>query len=207
MASAADPTVTLTRTLAVGSLLGMILLSLAWELWLAPLRPGGSWLALKALPLCIPLAGLLKNRMYTYRWVSLMVWLYFTEGVVRAWGDKPPGNWLALAQVALCVTLFVACALFTHANIQRTRTQHMEPCPVSCTKRLLVRIRQHLVVQFVECFCVGILLDLLLCTIKHPTIIWTWGGECCIGKTTNQEQPAHNHRGDFPRSKQPLKCR
>ncbi|MEG2047344.1 MAG: DUF2069 domain-containing protein, partial [Comamonas sp.] len=60
-----------TRWLAVGSLLGLIVLSVAWELWLAPLRPGGSWLVLKALPLCIPLAGLLKRRMYTYRWVSL----------------------------------------------------------------------------------------------------------------------------------------
>ncbi|HRA63422.1 MAG TPA: DUF2069 domain-containing protein, partial [Burkholderiaceae bacterium] len=57
-----DNTISLTRTLAVGSLIGMILLGLAWELWLAPLRPGGSWLAVKVLPLCIPLAGLLKNR-------------------------------------------------------------------------------------------------------------------------------------------------
>ena len=100
-----------TRWLAVGSLLGLIVLSLAWELWLAPLRPGGSWLALKALPLCIPLAGLLKRRMYTYRWVSLMIWLYFTEGVVRAWSDKPPGNWLAMIEVLLCVLLFIACAM------------------------------------------------------------------------------------------------
>ena len=100
-----------TRWLAVGSLLGLIVLSLAWELLLAPLRPGGSWLALKALPLCIPLAGLLKRRMYTYRWVSLVVWLYFTEGVVRAWSDRPPGNWLALAEIALCLLLFTACAL------------------------------------------------------------------------------------------------
>ena len=97
----------------------MILLGLAWELWLAPLRPGGSWLALKVLPLCIPLAGLMKNRMYTYRWVSLMVWLYFTEGVVRAWGDKPPGNWLALIQVLLCCTLFVACALHVRLRLRR----------------------------------------------------------------------------------------
>jgi len=102
--------VALTRIVAVSSLLGLIVLSLAWELWLAPLRPGGSWLALKALPLCIPLAGLLKHRMYTYRWLSLMIWLYFTEGVVRAWSDMPPGNWLALLEVALCVVLFAACA-------------------------------------------------------------------------------------------------
>lgn len=100
-----------TRWLAVGSLLGLIVLSLCWELWLAPLRPGGSWMVLKALPLCIPLVGLLKHRMYTYRWVSLVVWLYFTEGVVRAWSDKAPSNYLAMVEVALCLLLFVACAL------------------------------------------------------------------------------------------------
>ncbi len=113
-----DEAVRLTRFLAVGSLLGLIVLGLAWELWLAPLRPGGSWLALKVLPLCIPLAGLLKNRMYTYRWVSLMVWLYFTEGVVRAWSDRPPGAWLALLEVALCITLFAACAMHVRLRLR-----------------------------------------------------------------------------------------
>ena len=108
-----DEAVRLTRFLAVGSLLGLIVLGLAWELWLAPLRPGGSWLALKVLPLCIPLAGLLKNR-----WVSLMVWLYFTEGVVRAWSDRPPGAWLALLEVALCITLFAACALHVRLRLR-----------------------------------------------------------------------------------------
>ena len=109
-----------TRLVAVGSLLGLILLGLAWELYLAPLRPGGSWLALKVMPLCIPLAGLLKNRMYTYRWVSLMVWLYFTEGVVRAYSDRSPGNLLALLEVLLCLSLFAACVL--HVRL-RQRTQ------------------------------------------------------------------------------------
>ena len=116
-----NTSVATTRRLAVGSLLGLIVLSLAWELWLAPLRPGGSWLALKALPLCIPLAGLLKNRMYTYRWVSLMVWLYFTEGAVRAWADAPPGNWLALLQVLLCLVLFTACALHVRLRLRNAR--------------------------------------------------------------------------------------
>ncbi len=107
-----------TRFVAVGSLLGLILLGLAWEFYLAPLRPGGSWLALKVLPLCIPLAGLLKNRMYTYRWVSLMVWLYFTEGVVRAYSDKAPGNLLALIEVLLCLSLFAACALHVRLRLR-----------------------------------------------------------------------------------------
>jgi uncharacterized membrane protein len=107
----APPAVQVSRWLAVGSLIALIALGLAWELWLAPLRPGGSWLALKVLPLCLPIAGLLKNKMYTYRWVSLVVWLYFTEGVVRAWGDRAPGNYLALAEALLCLSLFGACVM------------------------------------------------------------------------------------------------
>lgn len=107
-----------TRALAVGSLLGLIVLGLAWELWLAPLRPGGSWLVLKVLPLTIPLAGLLKNRMYTYRWVSLLVWLYFTEGVVRAWSDKGLSAGLAAVEVLLCVLLFVACAVHVRMRLK-----------------------------------------------------------------------------------------
>lgn len=104
--------------LAVAALLGLVLLCLAWELWLAPLRPGGSWLVLKALPLCIPLAGLLKRRMYTYRWLSLLVWLYFIEGVVRAWGDAPPSRWCALAEIALCLLLFAACVLHIRGRLR-----------------------------------------------------------------------------------------
>lgn len=115
--------VTTMRLLAVGSLLGLIVLGFAWELFLAPIRPGGSWLALKVLPLCIPLAGLLKNRMYTYRWVSLLVWIYFTEGAVRAYSDKAPGNYLAMLEVALCLTLFVACALHVRLRLKAVKKE------------------------------------------------------------------------------------
>src|SRR3954470_2433608 len=89
-----------TRWLAVGSLLALIALSLAWELVLAPIRPGGSVViaGIKALPLCFPLAGLLRRRMYTYRWLSLLVWLYFIDGVVRAWSDHGLSAQLAFAE-------------------------------------------------------------------------------------------------------------
>ena len=114
-----------TRMLAVGSLLGLILLGLAWELWLAP--TGSRFLAFKVLPLVIPLAGLLKHRLYTYRWVSLLVWLYFTEGIVRATGlpsgaSLGTGEWLAWGQVLLCSVLFTACA----AHV-RWRLKHPAP--------------------------------------------------------------------------------
>ncbi|MGI4778723.1 MAG: DUF2069 domain-containing protein [Janthinobacterium lividum] len=111
-----------TRWLAVGSLVGLIVLGLAWEMWLAPLRPGGSWLALKVLPLVVPVAGLLKNRMYTYRWVSLMIWIYFTEGVVRAWSDALAlSRALANIEIVLCLSLFVACASHVRFRLRAPR--------------------------------------------------------------------------------------
>ena len=116
-----------TRAVAVGSLLALIALGLAWELWLAPLRPGGSWLVVKVLPLLLPLPGLLKNRMYTHRWVALFVWLYFVEGVVRASGDRPPGNHLALLQIALCLVLFAACTL--HVRLRQRSAQRAAGSP------------------------------------------------------------------------------
>ena len=104
------------RWTAAASLLGLIVLGLLWEMVLAPIRPGGSLLALKVLPLILPLAGVMKNRMYTYRWLSLLLWLYFTEGIVRAWSDKAPGNYLAMIEVVLCLILFAACSL--HVKIR-----------------------------------------------------------------------------------------
>ena len=123
------PTVNLTRYLAVGSLLGLIALGIAWEMWIAPLRPGGSSLVLKVLPLLIPLAGLLKNRMYTYRWVSLMVWLYFTEGVVRAYSDCPPSSYCALVEVLLCLSLFAACALHVRVRLRDAKAAALVGAP------------------------------------------------------------------------------
>lgn len=113
------PAVEITRWLAVGSVLALIVLGLAWELWLAPLRPGGSWLALKVLPLAAPLPGLLRRRLYTYRWVSLVVWLYFIEGVVRGWSDRGLSARLALVELALCVLLFAACAIHVRLRLRK----------------------------------------------------------------------------------------
>ena len=118
-------TINRIRWLAFGSTLSLIALGIAWELVWAPVRPGGSTLVLKVLPLCFTLAGLWMNRMYTYRWLSLLVWLYFTEGVVRAYSDKAPGNYLALAEVALCCVLFVACVL--HVRLRQRYAKAATP--------------------------------------------------------------------------------
>ncbi len=98
------------QTGAVASLLVLIALCLAWEIWLAPLRPGGSWLSLKALPLLVPLFGLLHGRRYTFQWTPFLALAYFTEGVARGWSEPDPVRTLAILEVVLSLTLF-ACAV------------------------------------------------------------------------------------------------
>ena len=106
------------RAAASGALLCLMVLCLAWELWLAPLRPGGSYLALKAAPLALPLYGILYGKRYTYQWSSMFVLAYFTEGVVRAWSERGASQLLALLEVALSVTFFAA--VVAYARLTRT---------------------------------------------------------------------------------------
>lgn len=95
---------------ASASLVALLLLCVAWELWLAPLRPGGSWLALKAAPLLAPLPGVLRGRLYTYQWSLLLVPAYFIEGSVRAWSESGASALLAWTEILLSLAFF-ACAI------------------------------------------------------------------------------------------------
>ncbi len=95
-----------TYVVANTSLVLLIALCIAWELFLAPLRPGGSWMVLKALPLLAPLPGILRARRYTCQWASLLSLAYFTEGVVRAMSDPLAGRYLAVLEIVLATTLF-----------------------------------------------------------------------------------------------------
>lgn len=99
------------------SLIALILLCVAWESFLAPLKPQGSLLILKAVPLLIPLFGILKGRRYTYQWAGMFVLLYFTEGSVRAWSDIGLSAKLALLEVFLCLIFFI-CVIY-YARLTR----------------------------------------------------------------------------------------
>lgn len=102
-----------SRNGAVAAMLALIALCLAWELWLAPLHPGGSWLWIKALPLLWPLPGLIRGRRYTYQWTSMFVLAWFTEGVMRAWSDRGASQWLAGIEIALSVIVFACVVLYS----------------------------------------------------------------------------------------------
>jgi uncharacterized membrane protein len=101
---------------AVASLLLLIALSLAWELWLAPLRPGGSWLMLKAVPLLAPLRGILHGRRYVYQWASLLILPYFAEGIVRGAAEPDPSRLLAMAEAALSLVFFLCVIAYARLS-------------------------------------------------------------------------------------------
>jgi uncharacterized membrane protein len=104
--------VALLTILSSASLSALILLCLSWELWLAPLRPGGSMLALKALPLFVPLFGVLRGRRYTFQWASMLILIYFIEGAVRATSDAAPSSWLACGETALTLMFFASAVAY-----------------------------------------------------------------------------------------------
>jgi uncharacterized membrane protein len=103
---------------ALFSLIALIALSLAWELWLAPLRPGGSALALKAIPLLFALRGTFRRNVYTLQWASMLVLLYFAEGVVRGMTDGGLSARLGWFE-ALAALVFFVCALAFVAPFKR----------------------------------------------------------------------------------------
>jgi uncharacterized membrane protein len=105
-------TARLPQVVAGASLAALFLLCLAWELWLAPLRAGGSWMALKALPLLLPLPGVARGRLYTFQWTLLLIPAYFAEGVVRAWSDRGPAAVLAGIEIALSLAIFSAAICY-----------------------------------------------------------------------------------------------
>lgn len=109
--------IALMRNLSVAATLALIALGLAWELWLAP--TGRGTLALKVVPLVLTLPGLLRMRLFIYRWMSLLVWLYVTEGLVRATSEGMPGAALAWAEVTLAVLIFMAVAGHIRARMRQ----------------------------------------------------------------------------------------
>ena len=107
---------------AAVALVALIALTLAWERWLAPLRPGGSALVLKALPLAAALPGVLRRRLYTLQWASMLILLYFAEGIVRGMSDAGRSAMLGWLETALSV-VFLACALAYVAPFKRAARQ------------------------------------------------------------------------------------
>lgn len=106
-----SPAQRVAAQVAASAWLALLLLAVLWELLLAPLRPGGSWLVLKALPLLLPLRRVLRADVQAMQWALPLVLLYVAEGSVRI-GDPAPTPMLAMAEVALGVLFFIAAIAY-----------------------------------------------------------------------------------------------
>jgi uncharacterized membrane protein len=116
-----DAVVRRSRAASLASLLALIVLGVAWEIWLAP--TGRGTLAIKVLPLLSCVSGVWARRLFTFRWLALLVWLYFGEGVVRAATERGLSQQLAGLEIVLSLALFVAAAVFIR------RVQRLAPHP------------------------------------------------------------------------------
>jgi len=98
---------------AITSLIGLIGWLVAWEIFVAPIQPGGSLLAFKAVPLLLPLRGVIKRDLYTLQWSSMVILIYFAEGTVRAYADtRELSRIMAAGEIVLVCTYFVCALLY-----------------------------------------------------------------------------------------------
>ena len=112
----------IARRTAAASWLALLLLTVLWEWQWAPLRPGGSWLVLKAVPLLLPLRGVLRGDLRAMQWALLLVLVYIAEGSVRV-ADPPPVALLAGCEIALGVLFFVAAVAYLRPYKLAARTR------------------------------------------------------------------------------------
>lgn len=106
-----SPAQQLAARLAAAAWVGLLVLTVLWESLLAPLRPGGSWLVLKAVPLLLVLRGVVRGDVKTMQWALLLVLAYVAEGSVRVIDPAPTGA-LALIELAFGLLFFVAAILY-----------------------------------------------------------------------------------------------
>jgi len=105
------PTQQTARRVAAAAWVALLLLTVLWEWQLAPLRPGGSWMVLKGLPLLLPLAGVLRGDVKAMQWALPLSLLYLAEGSVRIF-DAPPAAALAAIEILLALAFFVAAIVY-----------------------------------------------------------------------------------------------
>jgi uncharacterized membrane protein len=95
------------RLIAWFAWFALIVLCILWEAVLAPIKPGGSWAVIKVMPLLFALKGIWQARSYTMQWSSMLVMLYFIEGVVRL-NDKGLSAYLAGLEIVLSLVAYYA---------------------------------------------------------------------------------------------------
>ena len=69
-------------------------------------------MALKALPLALPLGGVLNGRRHTFQWAPMLILAYFAEGIVRVYSEAGTASLLAAGEIALSALFFAASVAY-----------------------------------------------------------------------------------------------
>jgi uncharacterized membrane protein len=99
------------QLIATAAFVDLFILCIAWEWFISPLRPGGSWLILKAIPLLFAIPGLWKGNVYTMQWASMLILLYITEGLVRIL-ETGANFWMAVLETTLGTVAFLCLLIY-----------------------------------------------------------------------------------------------
>jgi uncharacterized membrane protein len=112
------------RTAALTSWGALMLLSLAWEPWLAPstYAPAAFWTVIKILPLLLLGPALLGRGYRAYLYGCLVALPYFSEGVMLAWSDAGTVRLLALTEILLVLVFFTTAALYVRRRREAEAT-------------------------------------------------------------------------------------
>jgi uncharacterized membrane protein len=111
--------------IATASFVALFVLCVAWEWFIAPLRPGGSWMILKGLPLLLAIPGIWKAKNYTMQWASMLILIYMTEGLVRLF-ETGANFWMALLETVLSLIGFIALLMYLKPLKQEYKRQKKE---------------------------------------------------------------------------------
>jgi uncharacterized membrane protein len=111
--------VRLARWTAFAAYVALLLLVFLWEAWWAsstPL-PRAFWIAVKVTPLIVPLPGLWRKSARAHVLASLLLLIYFCEGVAAVYSAaRVSGNamtiWYGSAEIILVVLAITAACVF-----------------------------------------------------------------------------------------------
>jgi len=109
------------QLLATAAFIDLFILCVCWEWFISPLRPGGSWLVLKGVPLLFAIPGLWRGKVYTMQWASMLILLYITEGLVRIL-ETGLNFWMALIEVILATLAFICLLIYLKPIKTRAKT-------------------------------------------------------------------------------------
>jgi uncharacterized membrane protein len=113
------------QLIATAAFVDLFILCVSWEWFVSPLRPGGSWLILKGVPLLFAIPGLWKGKVYTMQWASMLILLYLTEGLVRIL-ETGANFWMAVLETTLGTVAFVCLLIFLKPIKARAKAAQKE---------------------------------------------------------------------------------